>query len=284
MNVHTIWVADHVALSTIPHAHDYYQIVYCKKASGSFEIGGRRYLAVPGHAYFIQPMEPHAMRQDDSMRIVELKFLVRDEKSVQRLKQVPSEFALEDDLTLRLSLKEVVKEGLSQAPYSSESTNAALALLLIRILRKFVEDTSRSIQAFYFDVPDESPDPAGRSSDVQLAKLIDYIEKHLAQPITLDDLVEQVHFNKSYLVERFKSIWGVPPMKYVNWLRVDRAKELLVTTDKSVTDIAQETGFQSIHYFSRYFKEKEQMTPQSYRLRYAGELRAPAALPPETAE
>ena len=68
------------------------------------------------------------------------------------------------------------------------------------------------------------------------------------------------------------SLWGIPPMKYVNGIRIERAKELLAKTDKSITVIAEETGFSSIHYFSRYFKEKEHMTPQAYRAGFAGKL------------
>ena len=94
------------------------------------------------------------------------------------------------------------------------------------------------------------------------------MEKHLAEKITLEDLSELMHFDKSYLIERFKSLWGLPPKQYLNALRLEKAKELLVTTDKTVTDIAQETGFQSIHYFSSFFKRKENMTPLSYRKRY----------------
>ena len=54
-------------------------------------------------------------------------------------------------------------------------------------------------------------------------------------------------------------------MQYVSWLRIERAKVLLLTTDMSITDIANEVGFGSIHYFSRFFKEKENITPNEFR-------------------
>ena len=55
-------------------------------------------------------------------------------------------------------------------------------------------------------------------------------------------------------------------MKYVNWVRIERAKILLAVTDKSITDIAEAVGFGSVHYFSRFFKDKEKLTPNDYRL------------------
>lgn len=274
MRVHTIWVADHVAFSTKVHVHDYYQMIYCQKSGGSFEIDGAHYDAVPGNVYFVRPMQPHAMQRGNNMRVVELKFLAEDEETAQQLRALPSVFAVEDDMALRRALKEIVKEGLSQALYSNESTNAALELTLIRILRQFCPDAGEALRTLDFDVPPRETGATGRNSDVQFITLLHYIETHMAERITLDDLSRLVHFNKSYLVERFKSIWGVPPMKYVNWIRVEKAKELLATTDKSITDIARETGFGSIHYFSRYFKEKERMSPQSYRAKYAEDLYA----------
>ena len=60
-------------------------------------------------------------------------------------------------------------------------------------------------------------------------------------------------------------MWGIPPMQYINHLRIERSKVLLAMTDKSATEIALDVGFQSIHYFSRYFKDKEGMTPNEYR-------------------
>ena len=99
----------------------------------------------------------------------------------------------------------------------------------------------------------------------------------MADEITLEKLARLIHFNKSYLIEQFKEAMGVLPMKYLNEMRMEKAKELLITTEKSITDVATETGFQSIHYFSRTFKKKENMTPHDYRVKYA-EVIAPDQL------
>lgn len=269
MRIHVLWVADHVTMTTVEHVHDYYQMIYCKKAGGSLNINGVQYESEAGDIYFIRPMEPHSMKRGKNMWLVEMKFLAEDLETVELLDKFPSVFRAQDDFEVRMSLRDIVKEALSQAAYSNESANAATELLLIRLLRNFVDNTCEPLQARDFCLSTRNVDVAGRIYDVQFLKVIDYIEKHLAEPITLDDLSAQIHFNKSYMIERFKEIWGVPPMKYVNLLRVERAKELLTTTTLSVTDIAETAGFQSVHYFSRFFKEKEHMTPQEYRKKHA---------------
>lgn len=277
MKLHTLWVADHVAFSTLEHVHDYYQIVYCQKAGGTVEIDGIVYEAVPGTMYFIQPMQPHAMRRGKNVRVIEVKFLAEDEETARLLKNIPSVVPLPEGHIYRRGIKDVVREGLSGAMFCNETTNAALQLLLCRLLRMYMPDEREALHTLDFDFTVRNTASSSRNNDVEFIRLIDYMEQHMADKITLEKLARLIHFNKSYLIEQFKEAMGVPPMKYLNEMRMEKAKELLITTEKSITDVATETGFQSIHYFSRTFKKKENMTPHDYRVKYA-EVIAPDQL------
>ncbi len=264
MEVYTIWVSDHISLPVEDHTHDYYQLIYCQRGVGRIRIGKEYYSAFPGRAYLVRPMEIHGITPKDSLRLIEIKFTVEGESFDESVRQIPSEFELDEHLSLRLSFKEIVKEGLAEKIYTNEATNSALMLFLIRLLRKHNVDAEETpCHSFYFDTPKRRTADGDR--DVEFVQVIDYIEKHLSEPITLDELSSIAHFEKSYLTVRFKEIWGLSPMKYVNYMRIERAKLLLKTTDMSVTDVAGAVGFGSIHYFSRYFKEKENMTPNEYR-------------------
>lgn len=274
MKLHTLWVADHVAFSTVEHVHDYYQIVYCQRAGGTVQIEGTVYEAVPGTMYFMQPMQPHAMRRGKNMRVIEVKFLAEDEESAQLLKHLPSVVPLPDDHIYRRGIKDVVREGLSRAMFCNETTNAALQLLLCRLLRRYMPDDREALHTLDFDFTADNVTASSRNNDVEFIRLIDYMERHLADKITLETLAQLIHFNESYLIEQFKEAMGVPPMKYLNEMRMEKAKELLITTQKSITDVARETGFQSIHYFSRTFKKKENMTPHAYRVKHAEAIAA----------
>ena len=267
MSVQAIWVADHTVVSIPVHEHDYYQLMYCRGGTGDIMIGDTVYSAAPGNAYLSFPMEPHAFVQKDRLRLVEVKFTVEDDRLREELKRLPAEFSVDDNLLLRLALAEVKREALSHSLYSHESTNAALKLLLLRLVRcTYTENggCEESGQNCLFEV--EVPTRDKNREEFHLLKILDYIENHLSEQITLDDLTELVHFDKSYLITRFKIMWGVPPMQYVNLLRLERAKVMLTMTEKSITEIAGLVGFQSIHYFSRYFKAKENITPNEYRI------------------
>jgi transcriptional regulator GlxA family with amidase domain len=63
----------------------------------------------------------------------------------------------------------------------------------------------------------------------------------------------------------FKQYTGIAPVQYQLDLKIRRAREMLVSTDLSIKEISYELGFQSIHYFSRIFKNKTGMAPSEIR-------------------
>lgn len=266
MSVRTLLVLDHYNLPVIRHAHDYYQLIYCQRGTGKIEIENSVYDAAPGHAYIVRPMEMHSITPSDGMRISEVKFVVETAGLADALSGIPVEIDVDEHVSLRLSFKEVMREGLSGALFSHESTNAALSLFLIRLLREHnVRSENMELQSYYFNRTPGKETAPHTTADADFLKVLDYIENHLFEDITLDDLAEIAHLEKTYLITKFKEIWGLSPIKYVNTMRIERAKFLLKRSDKSITEIAYETGFGSIHYFSRYFKETVGLTPNEYR-------------------
>ncbi len=266
MDLRTVWVTDHASPTISQHCHNYYQMIYCQKGSGTITIGDSVYQTTPGYLYLIQPMVEHAIQPQDTFRLAEVKFIIRREDLDKSLKQLPEEMEIDRYTTLRLSMKEVIREGLTDLTYSYEATNAALYLFLIRLLRKHNIDVQhRPWRSFYFDTPKRRSAGEDGERDADFNMLLEYIEHNLSESITLDSLAQRAHFDKSYLVARFKESMGTSPMRYVNHLRMERAKVLLATTDDSITQIARAVGFSSVHYFSRYFKEKEGVAPIEYR-------------------
>lgn len=266
MDLCTIWVGDHTSPYIEPHAHNYYQMIYCQKGSGTITVGQTVYAAVPGRIYLVRPMEMHEILPYEAFRLAEVKFVVRREDLDSCLKKLPVETDIDESTPLRMTIKDVIREGLADQVYSHEATNAALYLFLIRLLRKNrIDIPHKPWRSFYFDTPKRRTAGQDGERDADFAMLLDYIEHNLSERISLDSLADRVHFDKSYLTARFKDSLGTSPIRYVNHLRIERAKTLLATTDDSITQIARLVGFSSIHYFSRYFKAKEGITPIEYR-------------------
>lgn len=109
--------------------------------------------------------------------------------------------------------------------------------------------------------------PAGQLSGKSMQKLksaLSYMEEHLAEPVTLDDLAHAAGLNAKYLCRLFKSATLSTPMEYLNRCRIDHACQLLLTTDETVTQIAFRCGFNDTSYFIRLFKRYKNQTPSAY--------------------
>lgn len=85
--------------------------------------------------------------------------------------------------------------------------------------------------------------------------------------INLEEMANAHNVGYSYFRRMFKKYTGVSPGQYHLQLRIIRAKELLVGTDKSIKEISFELGFQTIHYFSLIFKKKVGVNPSEFRKR-----------------
>jgi len=93
------------------------------------------------------------------------------------------------------------------------------------------------------------------------------MRQNTEQELDLEELAQQYNVGYSYFRKMFKKYTGVSPGQYHLQLRIIRAKELLVSTDKSIKEISLDLGFQTIHYFSLIFKKKVGVNPSEFRRR-----------------
>lgn len=92
-----------------------------------------------------------------------------------------------------------------------------------------------------------------------------YIHNFLHEDLSLTKLADIVYLSPPYLSRLYKQVTGQGLLEFINETRIQRAKQLLKTTDKKIHDIAAEVGFESAPYFTRLFRKKMSMTPQDYR-------------------
>ncbi|HKL32124.1 MAG TPA: helix-turn-helix domain-containing protein [Tangfeifania sp.] len=81
----------------------------------------------------------------------------------------------------------------------------------------------------------------------------------------LEQFAANNNIGYSYFRRMFKNFTGISPRQYFLQLKILRARELLLTTDKSIKEISYQLGFDSIYYFSRFFKQKTGMSPSELR-------------------
>ena len=96
-------------------------------------------------------------------------------------------------------------------------------------------------------------------------RLTAYVMENIMEPITLDALSAEFNLSASSLNERVKNFTGYSPINYVTSLRLEKAKQLLLESDKNITCIAHDCGFYSSQYFSDTFKKWNGISPGKYR-------------------
>lgn len=84
-------------------------------------------------------------------------------------------------------------------------------------------------------------------------------------PYSLDELALEYGINKFRLCREFAKYYEYTPIQYLNKIRIEKAKELLLSTDEKIVDISQMVGFENTNHFIRLFKEKTGVTPLTYR-------------------
>lgn len=99
----------------------------------------------------------------------------------------------------------------------------------------------------------------------RLAPVFAYIDEHFDQPLSLEELGNTVNLNPSYLCRLFKRTLGSTISHYLNFVRIHEAENLLLCSEKSITEIGFATGFADPVYFDRVFKRFNGCTPTSYR-------------------
>ena len=85
------------------------------------------------------------------------------------------------------------------------------------------------------------------------------------EPYSLDELALEYDINKFRLCREFSRYYEYTPIQYLNKIRIDKAKELLLETDEKIVDIGQMVGIDNTNHFIRLFKEKTGVTPLTYR-------------------
>jgi AraC family transcriptional activator FtrA len=110
--------------------------------------------------------------------------------------------------------------------------------------------------------------PVGDEGRPWLSKLLDWVQRHIGEDLTVDRLARQACVSKRTLARRFLDATGASPALWVIDLRIARARELLETTTLSVEEVAEKCGFGSSFALRHHFRKRLQTSPLAYRSRF----------------
>ena len=112
----------------------------------------------------------------------------------------------------------------------------------------------------------DHPTQTGRTSyNVAIRRANLHIAHHLGEVVDFSALAKQCGMGYSLFRKRFREYNGMSPLEYQIALRIRRAMNLLESTELPIAQIAEETGFKPLAYFSRFFHERVGTSPSAYR-------------------
>ena len=109
---------------------------------------------------------------------------------------------------------------------------------------------------------ENNPEPLAVTPTIM--KVLDYVNEHFTEKFSLDFLAKEFNISKTWLIKCFTHATQMTVIEYKLNLQINKAKNLLVSTDKSLERIAKECGFSSANYFGMIFKKYIGVSPKNY--------------------
>lgn len=254
-------------------SHDFWEFNYIDKGCMVVTIDGKEYLLKSGELVFFQPNEFHSLeaRGLSAPNHTVVSF-VSNSKSMKYFKN--KIIALNSSERKLLSI--LLREGLSaytpidkQPPITGmvEKENAPIGAVqmtfnlleefLLTLLRRSESGISigtRLVSPMYYEsLPD------------RIKEIAKYMDQNIRQSLSVSQIAKHFLLSESGLKKMFSKDVGCGVTDFFNNMKIEKAKEYIRENEKNFTQISDELGFSSIHYFSRLFKKKTGMTLTEYR-------------------
>ncbi len=226
-----------------PHAHHNWEIILILSGEGALESGDRRYPFTPGTIFCVPPYVPHRNVTDtffdDYCVGVMTSLLPNDQIAVF---QDDAYHSFRDLIAL---YDRIIHQGTAN---------------WMNILRS-IESTMQHI-LIGWQIPQPIPELLG---------LVQTMQEHLFDPaFKVSDAIRAIPMTADYVRKQFRRFYNCPPVAYLNRLRIDAARKLLLTTDLPVAQIAARCGFSDVKYFARIFHRETGFNTREYRARNGG--------------
>ena len=245
------------------HWHNHIEILYVLKGSIRMTTDGINFKLDKGHICFINSGVIHSTSRGDEDNLILIVHITDSKKSVFyhfRNMKFNHETYLDHFQKNLVPLSEL-QRLLQQMYLEYRNKLPGYENMLLSLINGCLALMIR--QAYL--VPKDKNDYIAENNLNRFNLILDYINDHYSEKLTLRELSEKMHMNYYYLSHFFKDIAGISYQEYINGLRLNQAEILLTVTDKNMTEIAFECGFPNIKSFTGMFKENFGMLPTKYR-------------------
>ncbi len=247
------------------HMHDYVEILYIVEGEAIHHINDNTYECSCGMLYIIDVGGSHQIEITNELKYydlyIEKNFFDHSEPCALLRNHMESygspAFCLEQ--ARQANLANLMKIMSAEFNTAAKDQKIAMSLLscfsLIAIHSTPLDLKKRTAQRKFFSAP----------------TIVDYINMHFTENISLADIAKIYNYNPSYLSRYIKEKCGVSYTDYINTLRIRRARHLLISTDYSIKLIERMSGYSGHQSFYRKFEKAYGVSPQKYRIAFRTE-------------
>lgn len=252
------------------HWHSEMELNYIKSGNGFFKYEDQTISAKPGDIFLIQPNVLHAIMSDEHSS-----FFYDTIVFHQNMLVGSYDDRCYTDILLPIfsSRRRVLVPVSQETPGYHELHDSVRTIMQCAHKNLATSDLllkSELLRLFYLlaSTPglctEHTASTESRLTET-LRPVLTYIQKHHSESVTIEQLAKIAHMSSSYFMSCFKQNFGLGAIEYLNQVRIRSACDLLRNTDRSISDIAFDTGFHNLSNFNRQFRTKVGCSPQTYR-------------------
>lgn len=241
-------------------AHDTYEVCWVIEGQCVLWLSGHSFLLGPQHGCIVRPREVHQLRPTPGLDEFHTLWwclsgqgMVLSEEVFSQRRYVQVGSRAGSDASAVPLIERVIRELQVRRAQYDLFVDAALLELAARILRGIAE------------LDHSVPTAKSQRTSSYVQWLIQFLETHLGETMTLARLADAVHLSPSYVTTLFRRHTGQTAMAYLAHLRHREGLSLLRNTDVPVAEVAANVGYADSYYFSRVFKAREGCSPLQYR-------------------
>lgn len=241
-----------------PHSHEYYELYFLLEGEREVFIENKMFVVPKNTLVIVPPYSMHKTAGGPYKRIninVSPSLLSDYEKDF--LKKISACFAAEIEKNYLKTVTQILKTGAKIQTESLPEKRETLLSIAKTVIHLLARQNLRPVSCASSYQSGKVP------SDI--LKIVYYINTNFTKNITLKEISAEFYISKMTLCKQFKNVMHCCVMKYVNSLRINKAKELLIHTNRSMEEIAALCGFSSANYFGLAFKKDTGMSPYHFK-------------------
>ena len=228
------------------YRYDYYVFEYVISGVGHIETPDEKYVVKGGDFYFLNKLRYHIYYADPQQPYRKV-FIVLKGSFVDFL---VSNYHIFDSVYIKkCNLNNLMMHIISLLDREGPINYDRLALSVLEIFQQV------------FPSPYQSNPTVNRIPEM----IKNYIDTHITEKITLEDISKNLYLSKSHIERVFKREYNQTPLAYCAQQKIILVASMLVTTDYSLTEIAHQLGFSDVKYMSKSFKKIKGKTPMEYK-------------------